>query len=87
MEAILSRFLSRVNEPIRIAEDIEVSIGASLGVAVLGSDAGDEATLLELADAAMYRAKREGRNIFRFHESSQPGSARSALEVAVEPGR
>lgn len=87
VEAILSRFLSRVNEPIRIAEDIEVSIGASLGVAVLGSDAGDEATLLELADAAMYRAKREGRNIFRFHESSQPGSARSALEVAVEPGR
>lgn len=73
VEAILSRFLIRVNEPIRIDEGIEVSIGASLGVAVLGPDAADEATLLELADAAMYRAKREGRNTFRFHEPGQPG--------------
>jgi len=74
VEAILSRFLTCVNEPIPIANDVRVKIGASLGVAVLGVDAQEEAALLELADAAMYRSKRDGRNRFCFHEPDQPAS-------------
>lgn len=69
VERILSRFLSRVNQPIHLEEDVIVNIGASLGVAVLGRDARDETILLKLADAAMYRAKHAGRNQFCFHQS------------------
>lgn len=38
-----------------------VPVGASFGLAVLGPDGGDYATLLARADAAMYAAKRVGR--------------------------
>ncbi len=67
VEQIVSRFLKRVNEPIVIDAETRVLIGASLGVAVLGEDAGTEDALLHMADSAMYRAKQAGRNCYRFH--------------------
>lgn len=46
----------------------EARVTASVGIAIF-PDHGDEAeTLLEHADSAMYRAKKEGRNTWRFHE-------------------
>jgi GGDEF domain-containing protein len=40
-----------------------VPVGASFGLAVLGPDGSDYATLLARADAAMYAAKRAGRAV------------------------
>jgi diguanylate cyclase (GGDEF)-like protein len=40
----------------------EASVSASIGVALYPDDAGDETALLARADAAMYAAKRAGRN-------------------------
>ncbi len=69
IEGLARQFLDRVNQPILISTDTSVRIGASLGIAVLGSDAGSAEEVLRLADVAMYRAKRAGRNCFMFHQS------------------
>ncbi len=56
-----------------VANDIEVGgrplrMGFSLEVAIYPSDGMDDATLLSNADAALYRAKAEGRGTVRFFE-------------------
>lgn len=43
--------------------------GISVGVALFPQDGADAATLLRHADAALYRAKSEGRGIVRFYEA------------------
>ena len=49
-------------------EQHEISISASIGIAVYPRD-GDMKRLLVCADAAMYRAKSDGKNQFRFFDS------------------
>lgn len=44
-----------------------LSISTSIGVAIFPDHAVSSRTLLEMADGAMYEAKREGKNRFRFH--------------------
>ncbi|MGB5064412.1 MAG: EAL domain-containing protein [Candidatus Competibacter sp.] len=48
-------------------EDRQIAISASVGIALYPQDGTDPATLLRNADAAMYRAKEEGRNACRFY--------------------
>ena len=45
------------------------AIGLSIGVAMFPDDGADADTLLANADAALYRAKAEGRGTFRFFEA------------------
>jgi diguanylate cyclase (GGDEF)-like protein len=44
-----------------------LELSVSLGIAVYPDDAADARTLIELADAAMYRSKRRGGGAFSFH--------------------
>ena len=44
----------------------QVMIGTSIGIALIPADGSDPATLLKNADIALYRAKSDGRGIFRF---------------------
>jgi len=67
LERILSRFLELVNMPIPLDAERSARVGASLGIATLGEDAHTPETLLGHADEAMYRAKRAGRNCYRFY--------------------
>ncbi len=48
-------------------EGREVQTSASLGISLYPQDGDDAATLLRNADAAMYRAKDEGRNNYEFY--------------------
>jgi predicted signal transduction protein with EAL and GGDEF domain len=60
-----------------------VVIGISLGVAVAPDDGTDSSALLKHADLALYRAKSDGRNCFRFYESQMDAAVqlRRALEI------
>jgi diguanylate cyclase (GGDEF)-like protein/PAS domain S-box-containing protein len=64
-EAVAERLLATVAEEIEIGAQ-HLRIGMSVGVAVFPTDGKDPATLLANADAALYRAKAEGRGSIRF---------------------
>lgn len=51
-------------------------VSVSIGIAVYPDDAPSRATLLSNADAALYRAKKEGRGIYRFFESTMSDEVR-----------
>jgi diguanylate cyclase (GGDEF)-like protein len=59
----------------------EVYSSASIGITMSPADGCDVNTLLKNADMAMYEAKGQGRNTFRFFTSEMTDRARKFLEV------
>ncbi|MBR4877487.1 MAG: EAL domain-containing protein, partial [Rhodocyclaceae bacterium] len=62
---VAQRMLTELSEPVMLGIT-EFTISASLGIAVYPEDGNDVTTLLKHADTAMYAAKGDGRNNFRF---------------------
>ena len=48
--------------------DFQIQSGVSIGIALFPEHASNDATLLKCADAAMYAAKRSGRNSYRLFQ-------------------
>jgi diguanylate cyclase (GGDEF)-like protein len=67
VDIVLARILASVAMPVDLGEGVVVSVGTSIGVAFDPDHGLDAGTLLELADQAMYAAKRRGRNCFVVH--------------------
>ncbi|WP_265947951.1 diguanylate cyclase domain-containing protein [Dechloromonas sp. A34] len=67
---LADKIIAKLSQPYLVNE-MEVVIGASIGVAFLPDDAEDMDSLIAQADAAMYDAKRAGRNCYRF--AHKPG--------------
>jgi diguanylate cyclase (GGDEF)-like protein/PAS domain S-box-containing protein len=74
-EAMADRLLAAVNEEIPI-NGFPVRAGLSIGIAIFPVDGADAATLVGNADAALYRAKAEGRGTFRFFEADMDKTLR-----------
>lgn len=62
---LAARLLATIGQPVLIG-DQEVSVTASIGIAIFPTHGTQEAELVRHADAAMYRAKELGRNRFEF---------------------
>ncbi len=62
---------------------IRIFVGASVGISVLEAGDSNSATLLKRADLAMYRAKADGRGVYRFFEATMADQAklRRSLEL------
>jgi diguanylate cyclase (GGDEF)-like protein/PAS domain S-box-containing protein len=75
------RLLEALVEPFEL-DGHEIIVTASVGVALAPDDAEEPGRLLQYADIALYRAKEEGRNTFRFFEPEMDGrlQTRQALE-------
>src|SRR6201999_1813355 len=54
----------------------ENHIATSIGIALCPDDAPDRQSLLTQADTALYRAKTEGRNTYRFFEAAMGAEVR-----------
>jgi diguanylate cyclase (GGDEF)-like protein len=65
VSAIARSVMSALSKPLTIG-DHECLATASIGISMFPSDGGDETTLMKHADLAMYQAKEEGKNDFRF---------------------
>jgi diguanylate cyclase (GGDEF)-like protein len=80
--AIASRLLDALAEPIALGSE-EVFVTASIGIAI-ATDGATPETLLRHADAAMYRAKNEGRARAVVFEPDDQGSAVAALRTGSD---
>jgi diguanylate cyclase len=76
--AAASRLAEAILEALRPASDTPEtnSISTSIGIALYPDDATDRETLLSHADTALYRAKTEGRNTYRFFEATMGAEVR-----------
>jgi diguanylate cyclase (GGDEF)-like protein len=59
-------------------------ISTSIGIAIFPVDGNDRETLLNHADQALYRAKAEGRNIYRFFEATMGIEAKERRLIEQE---
>ena len=64
-----------------VVEKQRLSLGASAGIAVYPEDGQDAETLLRHADLAMYRAKQEGGNTYRFFTAEMSARALERQEL------
>ncbi|MGE5505494.1 MAG: diguanylate cyclase domain-containing protein [Actinomycetota bacterium] len=65
-----AKMVARLGEPFDL-DGQTAAVRASIGIAMFPEDADDAATLIKLADQAMYAVKRAGKNNFGFHQSGQ----------------
>jgi diguanylate cyclase (GGDEF)-like protein/PAS domain S-box-containing protein len=59
----------------------ELMVTPSMGIAMFPTDGDDFEALCKCADAAMYRAKRDGRNAYRFFTSEMQAQSARALQL------
>jgi diguanylate cyclase (GGDEF)-like protein len=88
---LADRVVRRLSEPFLI-EGHQFDIGASLGIALCPGDTAEPADLLRKSDLALYRAKSEGGETYRFFEAGMDDVAHqrrvleSQLKAAIENG-
>jgi diguanylate cyclase (GGDEF)-like protein len=79
-EAEALRLIELIRQTVVVdAQPLHVS--ASIGIALHPADGADPATLLSNADAAMYHAKKQGRNGYCFFESRMNKQAQTLLQL------
>jgi diguanylate cyclase (GGDEF)-like protein/PAS domain S-box-containing protein len=78
---VARKLLAAVTQPMSLKGQ-ECRVSASVGICIFPDGADDEAQLMKGADIAMYEAKREGRNAFRFY--STDAVPQSPLRLRME---
>lgn len=81
---VAEKVLDTLRQPVRL-QGLELRVTCSVGLSLYPADGLDAETLLKNADAAMYRAKQEGRDGYRLFAPAVNATAheRLALENAV----
>jgi len=84
MAAVVARrLLSAISQPIPI-ESIQVYVGASIGISVFPTDGNTSEELMKNADIAMYHAKTEGKNVFKYYTESMNVHALNSMQTEIE---
>ena len=78
---VASKLIEGVARPCQIDRH-ELTVTASIGIAIFPHDGTDLESLSKNADIAMYRAKREGRNSFRFYAPEMQLNSARNLKLA-----
>ncbi len=80
---LAEKVLAVLRDPIYI-EEREFYIGCSIGISIYPDNGDSAQDMLKYADAAMYDAKRDGRNGFRFY--SREMTEQAFLRLSLESG-
>ena len=80
---VAERIQANLSRPLTLGGH-EILVTPSIGIAVFPQDGEDSETLLKNADMAMYFAKRQGRNLYRFYDPSLNESALKRLTMETQ---
>jgi diguanylate cyclase (GGDEF)-like protein len=81
--SLASRIIDSLSAPYTLAGH-EIVIGTSIGVSIAPNDGMTADQLLKNADLALYRAKSDGRGVFRFFEPAMDAKMRARREMELE---
>jgi diguanylate cyclase (GGDEF)-like protein len=81
--ALAQTILDRMRQPMR-ADGHQIATGVSVGIAIGPADGADPDMLLKNADLALYRAKQDGRGVFRFFEPGLDAAARKRRQLELD---
>ena len=77
---VASKIIEAVSQPLDL-NGHEFQVTTSMGISMFPNDGKDAATLLKNADTAMYTAKSDGKNQFRYFDSAMNRSAMERIEL------
>jgi diguanylate cyclase (GGDEF)-like protein/PAS domain S-box-containing protein len=77
---LATKLMALASAPFQVDQQ-ELTVTPSMGIAMFPTDGDDFDTLFKCADAAMYRAKRDGRNAYRFFTSEMQAQSARALQL------
>jgi diguanylate cyclase (GGDEF)-like protein/PAS domain S-box-containing protein len=80
---LAERVLQTLNEPYTLDGHL-VTIGASIGLALSPSDGDHPDLILKNADMALYRAKGDGKGVFRFFEAEMDARVQARRQLEIE---
>lgn len=80
---VADKLIAALGCPCRVGEHV-FRLTASIGICIYPDDGGDVHTLIERADAAMYRAKREGFGTVLFHGGEPAAALQSPLLASLQ---
>jgi diguanylate cyclase (GGDEF)-like protein/PAS domain S-box-containing protein len=84
---VAENVLAAVAQPFRLDSGYELYMQVSVGISVFPDDGDDAEILIRNADAAMFRAKEQGRNTFRFYTEALTKRASERLEIETQMRR
>jgi diguanylate cyclase (GGDEF)-like protein/PAS domain S-box-containing protein len=80
---VANDLIELLRKPFQLGDAGELSIGTSIGIALYPDHGSNEQELLQQADAALYRAKEEGRDRFKFFSEELTREARERIQLAA----
>ncbi|MDR7297285.1 diguanylate cyclase (GGDEF)-like protein/PAS domain S-box-containing protein [Pelomonas aquatica] len=77
---LATKLMALASAPFQVDQQ-ELTVTPSMGIAMFPTDGDDFDMLFKCADAAMYRAKKDGRNAYRFFTSEMQAQSARALQL------
>jgi diguanylate cyclase (GGDEF)-like protein len=80
---VATQIISALNQTWQLPSGHEVRIGVSVGIAMFPEHGGSPDELIQQADTALYQAKNEGRNRFKYFSEDLTRAARERIDIEI----